>query len=116
MAASAGKLAAALHRWMRRVASALVYAALEWVLIALLLNQQPARLRHRHIRGLLRASSSVCKGASLGTGKGALSGRPLRPEQDRHGRCIRRRHGSCVRTDTVSALVSPIKDCTIQYC
>ncbi|EER95145.2 hypothetical protein SORBI_3001G430700 [Sorghum bicolor] len=37
MAASAGKLAAALHRRTRRVTSALAYAALEWVLIALLL-------------------------------------------------------------------------------
>lgn len=35
--ASAGKLAAALHRRTRRVASALACAALEWVLIALLL-------------------------------------------------------------------------------
>ncbi|CAL4913644.1 unnamed protein product [Urochloa decumbens] len=37
MAASAGKLAAALHRRTHRVTSALAYAALEWVLIALLL-------------------------------------------------------------------------------
>ncbi|CAL4938618.1 unnamed protein product [Urochloa decumbens] len=36
-AASAGKLAAALHRRTHRVTSALAYAALEWVLIALLL-------------------------------------------------------------------------------
>ena len=100
MAASAGKLAAALHQWTRRVASALVYAALEWVLIALLLNQRPARLRHCHVRGQLWASSSVGKGASLGMGKGALSGRTLCPKQDRHGRCVRRRCGSCVRTDT----------------
>ncbi|XP_066395894.1 myosin-binding protein 3-like isoform X1 [Miscanthus floridulus] len=37
MAASAGKLAATLHRRTRRVTSALAYAALEWVLITLLL-------------------------------------------------------------------------------
>jgi len=37
MAASAGKLAAVLHRRTRRVTSALAYAALEWVLITLLL-------------------------------------------------------------------------------
>ncbi|PAN50518.1 hypothetical protein PAHAL_9G525000 [Panicum hallii] len=37
MAASAGRLAAALHRRTHRVTSALAYAALEWVLIALLL-------------------------------------------------------------------------------
>ncbi|CAN6289972.1 unnamed protein product [Urochloa humidicola] len=36
-AATAGKLAAALHRRTHRVTSALAYAALEWVLIALLL-------------------------------------------------------------------------------
>ncbi|XP_062210651.1 myosin-binding protein 2-like isoform X2 [Phragmites australis] len=37
MAAAAGKLAAALHRRTHRVTSALAYAVLEWVLIALLL-------------------------------------------------------------------------------
>ena len=48
--------------------------ALEWVLVALRLNQRPARLRYRHVRGLLWASSSA--------GKGALSGQTLHWEHD----------------------------------
>jgi hypothetical protein len=101
MAAVVGKLAAALHPRTRRVTSTLAHATLECVLFTLLLNQQPTHLCHRHVHGLLWASS--------GTGKGA----PSRSE---------RRRGSSVRTDAafgagwaralrpdVRVLVSPIK-------
>ena len=40
MAVAVGKLTAALYRRTHRVTSAMSYAALEWVLIALLLNQR----------------------------------------------------------------------------
>jgi predicted DNA repair protein MutK len=100
MLASTGKLVAALPRRTCRIMSVLSYAALEWVIIALLLNQWPARLRHRQVRGLLRAQltrarelcqararrvseARICTGVSttsgavavLGASAGATSGR-----------------------------------------
>jgi len=49
--------------WPQRATSALSYVALEWVLIARLLNQWLARLRNRQARGLHRAQSGTSEGA-----------------------------------------------------
>jgi hypothetical protein len=82
MAASAGKLAIALHRRKCRVTSALAYAAPGVSPHHATPNQWPACLCHCQVHGLLRAQHSAGQGSASGVGAGALSRQTPCPERD----------------------------------